>query len=253
VVSAAGKEAGAGGAGSKHAGAERDKETLLLGKETAPSEKELLHLLLGAHEKAAAACSSSSSLSFSCVQSQGKADEGKGGEGGTSDGDGGWEDVTEGEDGCRLTEIPTRSWTGGCRRGEGAPSSRQLPEGGVPTRAASAAAAGSARSLSVSGERPVARVKIGQRRVIIGQRSKEKRSATDKARREEDPGKIVDTIAALRRRGLASKIAPGVRICFRWAPAEWYLGTVKSPTTSAGWWHVEWDDKVVEESEREAL
>ena len=80
-----GKAAGAGGAGAaggKHADAERDKVTSSPGKGlTAPSEKELLHLLLGAHEKAAASSYSSSSSFSSCMPSQGKADEGKGGEG----------------------------------------------------------------------------------------------------------------------------------------------------------------------------
>jgi hypothetical protein len=52
-----------------------------------------------------------------------------------------------------------------------------------------------------------------------------------------------DKIAALRRRGLPEKLSPGVRICFRWARAEWYVATVKSVTSFKDWWFVEWDDK----------
>ena len=52
-----------------------------------------------------------------------------------------------------------------------------------------------------------------------------------------------DKIAALRRRGLPGKLAPGVRICFRWARAEWYVATVRSLTSFKDWWFVEWDDK----------
>ena len=45
------------------------------------------------------------------------------------------------------------------------------------------------------------------------------------------------------RRGFASQVCEGARVCFNWAPSEWYLGTVKAATSSKGWWYIEWDDR----------
>jgi len=45
------------------------------------------------------------------------------------------------------------------------------------------------------------------------------------------------------RQGKPAQVAPFVRICFMWAKREWYFGTVKSETSTKGWWNVEWDDK----------
>ena len=56
---------------------------------------------------------------------------------------------------------------------------------------------------------------------------------------------IQDTIQDLRRIGEKQKVRQGARLCFRWAAREWYLGTVRTPTSSAGWWNVKWDDKTV--------
>ena len=42
----------------------------------------------------------------------------------------------------------------------------------------------------------------------------------------------VDKIAALGRRGDVSLVYADARVCYNWAPAEWYLGTVKSGTSS---------------------
>jgi hypothetical protein len=59
----------------------------------------------------------------------------------------------------------------------------------------------------------------------------------------EEEGLVPDKLLTLRRHGNPNQIAPFVRICFMWAPREWYFGTVTSETTSKGWWNVEWDDK----------
>ena len=55
--------------------------------------------------------------------------------------------------------------------------------------------------------------------------------------------RIQDTLQDLHRMGEESKVREGARLCFKWAPCEWYFGTVRTPTSSAGWWNVEWDDK----------
>ena len=55
--------------------------------------------------------------------------------------------------------------------------------------------------------------------------------------------RIQDTLHDLHRMGEESKVREGARLCFKWAPCEWYFGTVRTPTSSAGWWNVEWDDK----------
>ena len=33
----------------------------------------------------------------------------------------------------------------------------------------------------------------------------------------------------------------GARICFQWAPGEWYLGTVTGATSTPAWWRLSWD------------
>ena len=50
-----------------------------------------------------------------------------------------------------------------------------------------------------------------------------------------------DKIAALGRRGDVSQVCADARVCYNWAPAEWYLGTVKSGTSSKGWWFLVWE------------
>ena len=55
--------------------------------------------------------------------------------------------------------------------------------------------------------------------------------------------KVTDMMLALGRKGNPKKIINGTRICFMWAPCEWYLGTVKNETTTKDWWNVEWDDR----------
>ena len=55
--------------------------------------------------------------------------------------------------------------------------------------------------------------------------------------------RIQDTLQDLHRMGEESKVREGARLCFKWAPCEWYFGTVRTPTSSAGWWNVEWTIK----------
>jgi hypothetical protein len=64
------------------------------------------------------------------------------------------------------------------------------------------------------------KIKIGQRNRV---REGKRRLLIDESQCE---------IAALRRVGIARKVRPGARICFKWATCEWYFGTVKSETTS---------------------
>ena len=59
----------------------------------------------------------------------------------------------------------------------------------------------------------------------------------------EEEALVPDKLLTLKREGEPEQVAPFVRICFMWAKREWYFGTVKSETSTKGWWNVEWDDK----------
>ena len=52
-----------------------------------------------------------------------------------------------------------------------------------------------------------------------------------------------DQVLSLRRHGDPDQVVPYVRICWMWAPREWYFCTVKSQSPTKGWWNVQFDDK----------
>ena len=54
-------------------------------------------------------------------------------------------------------------------------------------------------------------------------------------------GALPDAVEALQRTGEERRVLAGARICFQWAPGEWYLGTVTSATSTPAWWRLSWD------------
>ena len=47
----------------------------------------------------------------------------------------------------------------------------------------------------------------------------------------------------LGRSGVVSEVCAGARVCFEWAPREWYLGKIQGKSRYKGWWDVNWEDK----------
>ena len=54
-------------------------------------------------------------------------------------------------------------------------------------------------------------------------------------------GALPDAVEALQRTGEERRVLAGARICFQWAPGEWYLGTVTGATSTPAWWRLSWD------------